>query len=55
MEYSCYALFWYSLKKSLLAANVGKIISAHPQISAHPHGPKMKQVTRTVNQINTVF
>ena len=30
-----YPLFCYSLKMSLLAENVGKIISAHPEISAH--------------------
>ena len=32
---TCYPSFCYSLKTSSLAENVGKIISAHPRISAH--------------------
>ena len=39
---NCYPLFCYSLKMSSLAENVGKIISTHPRISAHPQGPKIK-------------
>ena len=42
---------------SSLVENVGRIISAHSRKSAHPraHGPKIKQVPRTVNRINRVL
>ena len=39
---------------SLLAENVGKIISAHLRISVQPRGPKIKEAPMAVNRINLV-